>query len=193
MLRSKSAEVADTFERIGQHVLSATIRPLDPSSENTFDAALAAALKKMPNLHTLTVICDPLDTRSHTRVREALRCLQALEHITLAEPPRFFQWPKGWPIRLGLQGPATASVEAERTESSGSRSDCAPDTNTDTKAPTGTARPIGATKNFHSFRKQCLTALLQHHAHRLVSVRLHGSVPLDAHNYRLLRDNATNL
>ena len=192
MLRSDPAEVAGVFKSIGQHVRGATIRPLDPSSRTTIDGALAAALKEMPKLRTLTVICDPLDTRSHTLVIGALRYLQALEHITLSEPPRS-QWPNGWPIRLGLQGPATDLDDEEETESSGSGSDCAPDTDTDTEAQTGTARPFGATKNFHSFRKQCLTALLQHHAQRFVSVRLHGSVPLDQHNYRLLRDKACNL
>lgn len=200
MLRSEPAEIANSVKRIGQYVLEATIRPLDPSSRSV-DAALAAALGEMPNLHTLTIICDPLDTRKHYPVLGALRHLRALEHISLTESPRS-PWPIGWPIRLGHHDPTTQleeeeEEEEEAMENSGSGSEGAPDTDTDTKAQTGaqtgTARLSRATKNFHSFRKQCLTALLQHHAPRLVSLRLHGSVPLDEHNYRLLRDRACNL
>ena len=196
MLRSDSAEIAASVKRIGQHVREATIRPLDPSS-SPVDRALAAALGEMRNLHTLTIICDPLDTRSHSPILGVLRHLQALEHISLTESPRS-QWPLGWPIRLGHQGPTTQlEEEEESTEGSGSGSEGAPDTDTDTEAQTGTqtgtARLFGATKNLRSFRKQCLTALLQHHAPHLISVKLHGTIPLDEHNYRLLRDKACNL
>ena len=198
MLRSHQAELSDSFRRIGQHTLDVTIRPLDPSSRTAIDASLAAVLTQMPNIQTLTIICDPLDTRKHTLVTDVFRHFRALEHISLSDislcdPPRR-NWPRGWPIRLGLQEPARqldAEVEAMESSESGPETDTSTDTDTETQ--TGTAGPVGVTRNYHSFRKKCLEALLQHHAPRLVSVRLHGSVPLDEHNYRRLRDNALKL
>jgi hypothetical protein len=202
MLRADLAEISDTFERIGQHVLDAAIRPLDPSSRAVIDDALAAALKEMPKLLTLTIIYDPLDTRNHFPIRNVLCQLRALKHITLAEPPRT-DWPHGWPIRLGLQEPAKQQEEEEEEEAmESSESGLDTDTDTDTaqigtqiETQIETAGLFGATatKNFHSFRKSCLSTLLQHHVERLVSVSLHGSVPLDEHNYRRLRDKAINL
>jgi len=196
MLRSTPDEVSDVFERIGQYVRYVEIRLSDPSSRTEIDAVLAAALKEMPNLHTIAIIYDPLDTRQHSPLLDALRHLRNLENITLVEPP-CLDWPRGWPVRLGLQEPATQQEPGEEgtTETSESGSERAPDTDTDTAAQVGvgTAWRIGATKNLHSFRKVCLATLLKHHAPRLVSVRLLGSVPLDAHNYRRLRDKALNL
>lgn len=197
MLRSTPAELSNIFATIGQHVQDITIRSSDPSSRTEIDAALAAVVNEMPNLRTLTVIYDPLDTRSHNPLLGAFRQLRQLEHITLAEPPRS-DWAPGWPIRLGHQEPTSQRGEGETgaadpgTESnSESGSERAPDT--DTEGETGKARLPGATKNLHSFRKLCLTAILQHHAQHLLSVRLQGSIPLDAHNYRRLRDRVPNL
>jgi len=194
-LSSTPAELSAIFQRIGQHVRDVVIRASEPSSRT--DAAVAAALVEMPNVRTLTVIYDPLDTRRHTPLLGALRLFHQLEHITLAEPPRC-DWAPGWPIRLGYQEPATQRGEIEAVEmDSGTESDSesgserGPDT--DTEAPTGPTRQPGATRNLHSFRNLFLMTILQHHAPRLLSVRLQGSVPLSEHSYRQLRDTASNL
>lgn len=59
----------------------------------------------------------------------------------------------------------------------------------------GPAQQLGAmqTANLHSFRNLCLMTILQHHASRLLSLRLQGSVPLNEHGYRRLRDTARKL
>jgi hypothetical protein len=188
MLRSTPAELSGIFDRIGQHVRDIAIRTSDASSRIEIDATLATALKAMPNLRMLTIIYDPLDTREHSPLLEVLRDLKHLEHITLAEPPRL-NWAPGWPIRLG---PTTETPE------SGSERVFDTDAAEEQIGITGigligTGSVFRATKNLHSFRKLCLKALLRHHAPRLVSVRLHGSVPLDERNYRRLRDKARNL
>ena len=201
-LHSTPAELSRIFERIGEHVQDIVIKTPDLSCRTNFDAVFAAALKEMPKLRTLTIIYDPLDTRRHSPLLEALRPLHQLEHITLVEPPRRHM-PHNWPIRLGYPEPVTqgacGGVGTEMTDSgtesdSESGSERGPDT--DTEADQTTARrfgALGATQNLHSFRNLCLMAILQHHAPRLLSVRLQGSVPLNKHGYRRLRDTAHRL
>ena len=197
-LHSTPAEISCVFERIGAHVQDVVIRTPDLSSSTKSDAIFATVLKEMPNLRTLTVIYDPLDTRRHSRLLDALRPLRQLEHIALVEPPRR-HLPLNWPVRLGHLEPATqgacGGVGMEGTTDTDTDSDSESGSERgDTEAdPRGTAQQLGATRNLHSFRNLCLTAILQHHAPRLLSVRLQGSVPLSEHGYRRLRDTACGL
>jgi hypothetical protein len=195
-LRSTPAELSSTLKKIGQHVRDVDVRPSDLSEASGIevDVALAAALKEMRNLRTLTIIYDPLDTRRHTPLLELLRQFKQLEHITLAEPPRY-DWARGFPVRVGHHETTSqtgdAGVDSNTESESESGSERGPDT--DAEAEMGPVRRLGSARNLHSFRNLCLATILQHHAPRLLSVRLHGSIPLDDRNYRLLRDTARNI
>lgn len=196
-LHSTPAEISCIFERIGAHVQDVVIRTPDLSSSTKSDAIFATALKEMPNLRTLTIIYDPLDTRRHSRLLDALRPLRQLEHIALVEPPRR-HLPLNWPIRLGHLEPATQGacrgVGVETTDSDSDSDSQSGSERGDTEAdPRGTARQLGATRNLHNFRNLCLMAILQYHGPRLLSVRLQGSVPLSEHGYRRLRDTTRRL